>query len=75
MTTDKNKRKAGLGKDLLRRSVDLAKVLGFKAVKTEATGEFSIDNKYKIAWFLVNYIRLNANTGPPAYSDFGIGWA
>ena len=42
MTTDKNKRKAGLGKDLLRRSVDLAKVLGFKAVKTEATGKFAL---------------------------------
>ena len=38
VTTDKTRRKAGLGKDLLRRSVELAKVLGFKAVKTEATG-------------------------------------
>ena len=45
VTTDKNRRKAGLGRDLLGRSVDLAKVLGFKAVKTEATGNVAKDLK------------------------------
>ena len=40
VTTDKGNRKGGLAKDLLRRSVDLARVLGFSAVKTEATGNY-----------------------------------
>ena len=31
----------GLGTDLIRRSVQLASCLGFKACKTEATGDFS----------------------------------
>ena len=38
VTTDKHQRRGGLATDLLRRSVDLARILGFKAVKTEATG-------------------------------------
>lgn len=41
VTTDKTKRRGGLATDLLRRSVELARNLGFKAVKTEATGLFS----------------------------------
>lgn len=40
VTTDKNQRRGGLATDLLRRSVELARNLGFKAVKTEATGTF-----------------------------------
>ena len=39
LTTDKLNRKGGLAGDLLRRSVDLAKCLGFKGIKTEATGK------------------------------------
>ena len=39
VTTDKNQRRGGLATDLLRRSVELARNLGFKAVKTEATGK------------------------------------
>ena len=38
VTTDKQQRKSGLATELLRRSVELARNLGFKAVKTEATG-------------------------------------
>lgn len=38
VTTDKVNRRGGLGTDLLRRSVDLASKMGFKACKTEATG-------------------------------------
>ena len=38
VATDKSNRKGGLAKDLLQRSVGLARVLGFDAVKTEATG-------------------------------------
>ena len=38
VTTDKQQRKGGLATELLRRSVELARNLGFKAVKTEATG-------------------------------------
>ena len=38
VTTDKQQRKRGLATDLLRRSIELAKNLGFKAIKTEATG-------------------------------------
>ena len=38
VATDRTLRKGGLAKDLLQRSVDLARVLGFSAVKTEATG-------------------------------------
>jgi hypothetical protein len=38
VTTDKNQRCGGLATDLLRRSVELGRNLGFKAVKTEATG-------------------------------------
>ena len=41
VTTDKRQRKGGLATDLIRRSVELAKTLGFKAVKTEATGLIS----------------------------------
>lgn len=39
VTTDKTQRRGGLATDLLRRSVELARNLGFKAVKTEATGK------------------------------------
>ena len=39
LATDKNNRKGGLAKDLLQRSVMLAKVLGFNVIKTEATGK------------------------------------
>ncbi len=38
VTTDKEQRRGGLGTDLLGRSLSLAKTLGYKAVKTEATG-------------------------------------
>ena len=38
VTTDKQNRRGGLGTDLLRRSVELARRLGYKACKTEATG-------------------------------------
>ena len=38
VTTDKRQRRGGLATDLLRRSVELARNLGFKAIKTEATG-------------------------------------
>ncbi len=38
VSSDKHNRRGGLGTDLLRRSTDLAKVLGFKGCKTEATG-------------------------------------
>ena len=56
VTTDKSNRRAGLGTDLLRRSVQLAASLGYKAsryvqiqiyslyiqaIKTEATGLYS----------------------------------
>jgi len=41
VTTDKTQRRGGLATDLLRRSVELARNLGFKAVKTEATGLYS----------------------------------
>lgn len=41
VSTDKVNRKAGLGSELLRRSMDLSKALGFKAIKTEATGMYS----------------------------------
>lgn len=41
VTTDKKQRRGGLATDLLRRSVELARNLGFKAVKTEATGRAS----------------------------------
>ena len=40
VTTDKTQRRGGLATDLLRRSVELARNLGFKAVKTEATGMY-----------------------------------
>ena len=39
VTTDKRNRRSGLGTELLRRSVELARSLGFKACKTEATGQ------------------------------------
>ena len=39
VTTDRHNRKGGLAKDLLQRSVQLAKTLGFSTVKTEATGK------------------------------------
>ena len=38
VATDKFNRKGGLGTDLLRRSMELARVLDFKGCKTEATG-------------------------------------
>jgi len=38
VSTDKHNRKAGLGTDLLNRSVLLGKCLGYKGAKTEATG-------------------------------------
>lgn len=41
IAADKHNRKGGLATDLLRRSVDLAKCLGFKGIKTEATGLYS----------------------------------
>jgi len=41
VTTDKLQRRGGLATDLLRRSVELGRNLGFKAVKTEATGLYS----------------------------------
>jgi len=41
VTTDKSNRRSGLGTDLLRRSVQLATSLGYKAIKTEATGLYS----------------------------------
>jgi len=41
VATDKSNRRCGLGTDLLRRSVELAHSLGYKAVKTEATGLYS----------------------------------
>ncbi|XP_023320089.1 dopamine N-acetyltransferase [Eurytemora carolleeae] len=41
VATDKLNRKCGLGTDLLRRSVQLAQSLGYKAIKTEATGLYS----------------------------------
>ena len=40
LATDRNNRKGGLAKDLLERSVLLAKALGFDTIKTEATGKF-----------------------------------
>ena len=40
LTIDKNKRKNGLGRELIRRSVMLADVLGFKACVAEASGKF-----------------------------------
>ena len=42
LTTDVGNRPAGLGRELLRRSVELAKVLGFKACKAGATSELNI---------------------------------
>lgn len=42
VTTDKKQRRGGLATDLLRRSVELARNLGFKAVKTEATGKYLV---------------------------------
>ena len=42
LTTNKNSRKAGLARELIKRSIDLSKVLGFKAIKTEATGSREI---------------------------------
>ena len=39
VTTDKLNRRGGLGTDLLRRSVEMARKLGFRACKTEATGD------------------------------------
>ncbi len=39
VTTDKQNRRSGLGTDLLRRSVDLARSLGYSACKAEATGQ------------------------------------
>ena len=42
VTTDKHNRKAGLGTELLKRSMEFAQVLGFKGCKTEATGEFPL---------------------------------
>ena len=41
LTTSKVNRKGGLGRELIKRSIDLGRVLGFKAVKTEATGKLS----------------------------------
>jgi len=41
VSTDKVNRKAGLGTELLKRSMDLSKTLGFKGIKTEATGLYS----------------------------------
>ncbi len=41
VATDKHNRKGGLGTDLIRRSIQLARVLDFKGCKTEATGEIS----------------------------------
>ena len=38
VTIDKTQRRGGLATDLLRRSVELARNLGFRSVKTEATG-------------------------------------
>jgi hypothetical protein len=38
VTTEKHNRKGGLGTDLLKKSVELARTMGFKAAKTEATG-------------------------------------
>ena len=42
LATDRNNRKGGLAKDLLQRSVLLAKALGFGTIKTEATGKYGI---------------------------------
>ena len=38
VTTDKHNRKSGLGTELLKRSMEFARVMGFKGCKTEATG-------------------------------------
>ena len=38
VATDKVNRKSGLGTELLKRSVELSRILGFRAVKAEATG-------------------------------------
>ena len=45
VTTDKQQRRGGLATDLLRRSVNLAKNLGFKAIKTEATGKINVNKE------------------------------
>ena len=52
VTTDKTQRRGGLATDLLRRSVELARNLGFKAVKTEATG------MYVCLFWLTGYLIL-----------------
>ncbi len=38
VTTDKANRRSGLGTDLIRRSVQMAREMGYAACKTEATG-------------------------------------
>ena len=55
VTTDKLNRRSGLGTDLIRRSVELARSLGYKACKTEATGmsigEIILARKYNHLFF------------------------
>ena len=41
VTTDESVRQMGLMKELVRMSLDMARILGIEGVKTEATGAFS----------------------------------
>jgi hypothetical protein len=53
VASDKNKRRGGLGKDLINRSMDLARTLGLKTCKAEATG------MYDVSFFKSKHLRHN----------------
>jgi len=68
LTIGQNKRKGGLGKDLLHRSVMLAETLGFRAIKTIASGLYSRKAAEKLGF------HSNAKYSYSDYKDEEIGY-
>ena len=61
----------GLARDMIERSVQLAKCLGFKMCKTEATGDFSRKAFLKAGFELVAECNYNefAQDGKKVFED------
>ncbi|XP_059082292.1 uncharacterized protein LOC131879858 [Tigriopus californicus] len=75
VTTDKLNRKSGLATDLIRKSINLARDLGYTAAKTEATGIYSRKASERLGFtmtaefFYDEYIAADGTTG--IFSDMG----
>lgn len=75
VTTDKLNRKSGLATDLIRKSINLARDLGYTAAKTEATGIYSRKASERLGFTMVaeffydEYVAADGTTG--IFSDMG----